>query len=125
MTGTSHVAEKKSALDKERFLTDVREKLDAAYQYDRENRREAALDMAFVAGYQWPESIRKERQAAGRPILTINRLPQFIRQVTNDIRQADLAIKASPVDDKTDKDLTKIYNGLLRQIHYQIGRAHV
>lgn len=131
MTGTSYTSEKaqppskKSALENERFITDVREKLDAAYQYDRENRREAALDLAFVAGYQWPESIRKERQAAGRPILTINRLPQFIRQVTNDIRQADLAIKVSPVDDDSDPKLAKIYNGLLRQIHYQSSGKHV
>ena len=132
LTGTSQASEKLSPsdplnpkLDTERFLADVRTKMDAAYQYDRENRREAALDMAFVAGYQWPESIRKERQSAGRPILTINRLPQFIRQVTNDIRQADLAIKVSPVDDESDPKLAKIYNGLLRQIHYQSSGKYV
>jgi len=132
LTGTSHASEKLAPadplnpkLDTERFLADVRTKVDAAYQYDRENRREAALDMAFVAGYQWPESIRKERQAAGRPILTINRLPQFVRQVTNDIRQADLAIKVSPVDDDADPKLAKIYNGLLRQIHYQSSGKYV
>ena len=107
------------------FLTDCRKKLDAAYQYERENRREAAIDLAFLAGYQWPESIRKERQAQGRPILTINRLPQFVRQVTNDIRQADLAIKVSPVDDNSDPKLAKIFNGLLRQIHYQSSAKHV
>ena len=102
--------------DPKSIVQEARERLDQAYLFERENRREAAMDMAFVAGYQWPESIRKERQAAGRPILTINRLPQFIRQVTNDIRQADLAIKVSPVDDNADPKLTKIYNGLLRQI---------
>lgn len=111
--------------DQEAFLIEARERLDQAYQFERENRREAAMDMAFVAGYQWPESIKKERQAAGRPILTINRLPQFIRQVTNDIRQADLAIKVSPVDDDSDPKLAKIYNGLLRQIHYQSSAKHV
>ena len=67
----------------------------------------------------------KERQAQGRPILTINRLPQFVRQVTNDIRQADLAIKVSPVDDQSDPKLAKIFNGLLRQIHYQSSAKHV
>lgn len=132
MTGTTHASEKlqpsdalNPKLDTERFLTDVRQKMDAAYQFDRENRREAALDMAFVAGYQWPESIRKERSEAGRPILTINRLPQFIRQVTNDIRQSDLSIKVSPVDDESDPKLAKIYNGLLRQIHYQSSGKYV
>ena len=113
------------AKDASSFLKDCRDKLDAAYNFERENRREAAIDMAFLAGYQWPESIRKERQAAGRPILTINRLPQFVRQVTNDIRQADLAIKVSPVDDQSDPKLAKIYNGLLRQIHYQSNGKYV
>lgn len=116
---------KMSDADQGTFLTDCRKKLDAAYLYERENRREASIDLAFLAGYQWPESIRKERQAQGRPILTINRLPQFVRQVTNDIRQADLAIKVAPVDDKSDPKLAKIYNGLLRQIHYQSSAKHV
>lgn len=116
---------KVSTKDEGNFLKDCRDKLDAAYNYERENRREAAIDMAFLAGYQWPESIRKERQAAGRPILTINRLPQFVRQVTNDIRQADLAIKVSPVDDESDPKLAKIFNGLLRQIHYQSNGKYV
>lgn len=31
-------------------------------------------------------------------MLTINRLPQFVRQVTNDIRQADISIKVAPSD---------------------------
>lgn len=111
--------------DPKSIVKEARDRLDQAYMYERENRRESAMDMAFLAGYQWPESIRKERQAAGRPILTINRLPQFIRQVTNDIRQADLAIKVSPVDDEADPKLTKIYNGLLRQIQYQSSAKHV
>ena len=119
------VKKKMGTQEEEKFLKDCREKIDSAYQFERENRREASMDLSFVAGFQWPESIRKERQAAGRPILTINRLPQFIRQVTNDIRQSDLAIKVSPVDDNSDPKLAKIYNGLLRQIHYQSSGKHV
>lgn len=116
---------KTSKKDEADLVKAARDRLDQAYQFERENRREAALDMAFVAGYQWPESIKKERQASGRPVLTINRLPQFIRQVTNDIRQADLSIKVSAVDDRSDPELAKIYNGLLRQIHYQSSGKHV
>lgn len=128
MDSYAQPGEAKSAMTKAEqgtFIADARKKLDAAYNFERENRREASMDMAFLAGYQWPESIRKERQAAGRPILTINRLPQFVRQVTNDIRQADLAIKVAPVDDKSDPKLAKIYNGLLRQIHYQSSAKYV
>lgn len=103
----------------------VREQIQDAWEYDRDNRREAAKDLDFLAGNQWPESVRRQREAECRPMLTINRLPQFVHQVTNDIRQADLAIKASPVDDNADVQLAKIYNGLLRQIQYQSSATHV
>ncbi len=103
----------------------VREAIQDAWEYDRDNRREAAKDLDFLAGNQWPESVRRQREAEGRPMLTINRLPQFVHQVTNDIRQADLAIKVSPVDDGGDVQLVKIYNGLLRQIQYQSSASHV
>ena len=103
----------------ERLLKEVRERIDEAWQHDRDNRREAATDLAFLAGDQWPASVRRERNDEGRPVLTINALPQFVRQVTNDIRQADLSIKVAPVDAGSDKDLAKIYNGILKQIQYQ------
>jgi hypothetical protein len=104
----------------------AREAIQEAWDFDQDNRREAATDLEFVAGKgQWPESVRREREADGRPMLTINTLPQFVYQVTNDIRQADPAIKVSPVDDKSDPELAKVYNGLLRQIQYQSSATHV
>lgn len=109
----------------EEICKTVRDRLEEAWNYEKENREEAATDLAFLAGDQWPDQVRRERESERRPMLTINRLPQFLRQVTNDIRQADLAIKVSPVDDRSDPKLAKIYNGLLRQIQYQSGAHHV
>ena len=109
----------------EQIVEDVRTRLDEAWQHDRENREAGVGDLAFLAGDQWPDAVRREREMTRRPMLTINRLPQFLRQVTNDIRQADLAIKVSPVDDRSDPELAKIYNGLLRQIQYQSSAKHV
>lgn len=103
----------------------VRDAIEESWEHDRDNREEAATDLAFLANNQWPDSVRREREAAGRPMLTINRLPQFVRQVTNDIRQADLAIKVAPEDDGSDPQLAKVYNGLLRQIQYQSSAKHV
>lgn len=111
--------------EKEDIVTRAREALEASWQHEKENREAAAVDLAFLAGDQWPDRVRREREAEGRPMLTINRLPQFLRQVTNDIRQADIAIKASPVDDRSDPQLAKVYNGLLKQIQYQSNAHHV
>jgi hypothetical protein len=105
--------------DKGNLVKEVREAIEESWNFERDNRREAALDLRFMAGDQWPEQIRMARQAANRPTPTVNVLPQFVRQVTNDIRQADLAVKVAPVDDQSDPKLAKIYNGLLRQIHYR------
>lgn len=98
---------------------EARENLQLAWQSDRDNRQEAMRDLRFLANDQWPDAVKRQRQAEHRPMLTINVLPQFLRQVTNDIRQADLSIKVSPVDNKSDPKLAKVYNGLLKQIQYK------
>lgn len=107
------------------FIDRVKKHIQQAWEHDRDNRRDAASDISFLAGDQWPESTRREREEAGRPMLTINRLPQFVRQVTNDIRQADLAIKVKPIGGEDDEQLTDVFNGILRQIHYRSSAHHV
>jgi len=114
-----------SAAEKTALVEEVRTNIWDSYQAERDNRQDAASDLAFLAGDQWPEAVRRERELAGRPMLTVNRLPQFVRQVTNDIRQADFSIKVAPEDDDSDPALAKIYDGLIRQIQYQSSASHV
>jgi hypothetical protein len=76
----------------------VRDRLSEAWEHDKDNRKDAASDLNFLAGNQWPDGVKQQREDEGRPMLTINRLPQFVRQVTNDIRQADIGIKVAPSD---------------------------
>jgi hypothetical protein len=103
----------------------ARDCIEQSFEAEKTNREEAACDLNFLAGNQWPDTVKGERERDGRPMLTINRLPQFVRQITNDIRQADIAIKVRPEDDKTDPDLAKIYDGLIRQIQYRSSAKHV
>jgi len=107
------------------IVAEVRDRIQESWNFDKANRMDAATDLAFLAGDQWPEAVRRERESNARPMLTINRLPQFVRQVTNDIRQAEFAIKVAPEDDKSDPELAKIYDGLIRQIQYQSSAPHV
>jgi hypothetical protein len=53
-----------------------------------------------------------------RPCLTINKLPQHVRQVTNDQRQNRPGAKVIPVDDKADVEIADIFNGMIRHIEY-------
>lgn len=82
---------------------------------------EARTDRRFRVGDQWPDDVKKERQEDGRPCLVTNRTPQFIRQITNDIRQNRPSIKINPVDDKADPETAKVLQGLIRHIEYDSG----
>ena len=98
----------------------------AAYSESRENELD---DLRFSAGspdnrWQWPADVLSTRGSVqgqtlnARPCLTINKLPQHIKQVTNDQRQNRPAGKVIPADDKADIEVAEIFDGLVRHIEY-------
>jgi len=101
----------------------AREAMEDAWTYDRDNRKEMVEDLKFIAGFQWPDVAQRERK--GRPMITINRSGQFLRQVSNPIRQNMPTIKVEPIDKGSDDNMMEIYNGLLRQIQYNSSASHV
>ena len=101
----------------ERLLAQARADFARAVEAGREDRREAAEDLRFSRlGEQWPEAIRRARELEGRPCLTLNRLPAFIRQVVNEARQNRPAITCHPVDSAADPATAEVLNGLIRNI---------
>src|SRR5262245_29639993 len=84
------------------IVTTALERYKRAREREQSNIDEAYEDLKFRKGDQWPEKGKVERESEGRPCLTINRLPQFIRQVTGDMRQMRPSIKAVPVDSRGD-----------------------
>ncbi len=89
---------------------------ETAFDADAENRAEAEEDLRFLLGDQWDEEVKKNRTNDNRPVLTINRLPQFQRQIANDIRMSKPAMKIGPGDDETDRDKAEVIEGLVRSI---------
>ncbi len=86
---------------------------------ENENRSTALLDIQFSRlGLQWPNDIMVQRQIEGRPCLTINKLPTFIRQVVNDARQNKPSIKVHAADSGADPATADLINGLIRNIEY-------
>lgn len=104
--------------------SDLWRRIDKRWRYvqevDQDNRKAAEDDNAFVwvKGRQWPDRIRQQRDADGRPWLEINQLPQFIHQVVNDQRQNRPAIKVRPVSAGANEDAAEIREGLVRHIEY-------
>lgn len=90
-----------------------------AVEADSHNRERYAEDIRFARlGEQWPEQMRKKRELADRPCLTINRMAAVIRQVVNDARQNKPSIKFHAVGDGADQWTAKVLDGLVRNIEY-------
>jgi hypothetical protein len=111
------------------ILTVARARLDMAVSALAESREDEIDDLRFYAGspdnhWQWPADVLATRGAVqgqtinARPTLTINKLPQHVRQVTNDMRQNRPGAKVIPVDDNADVEVADIFNGMIRHIEY-------
>lgn len=98
---------------------EIIEQVEQDWRADRDNRDDALSDLKFAGGDQWNAAVKSQREAEGRPVVTINRMGQFIRQVSGNLRQSYPAITPVPVDGGTDKVLSDIYGGLVRQIEYR------
>lgn len=109
-------------------LKEARDAFQVAADAEADNRAQALDDIKFarlggdnqwtVNGVNWAQKRRDTR----RPVLTINMLPKFERQVMNDIRQNRPSIKVRPVDSGADVKTADVYTGLIRNIE-QTSRA--
>jgi hypothetical protein len=111
------------------ILTTARARLSSAISSYSESREDELDDLKFFAGspdnhWQWPADVLATRGAVqgqtinARPCLTINKLPQHVRQVTNDQRQNRPTGKVIPADDNADVEVAEVFNGIVRHIQY-------
>lgn len=98
------------------LLNTAKSRFQQAETAEMDIRKEALEDLKFRTGDQWPDNIMMSRGQEQRPCLTINRLPQFVRQVTNDARHNRPSVKVSPVGDGSDQEVADVFNGLIRHI---------
>jgi hypothetical protein len=114
----------------EDLLSTMRKRLSTAIDAYSDTRNDQVDDLRFYAGnsdnkFQWPADVLAVRGSAtagqaidARPCLTVNKLPQHVRQVTNDQRQNRPSGKVIPADDKADVEVAEIFNGIVRHIEY-------
>ena len=84
-----------------KLIEEARERFKRCIDAEEKNRALRLEDRKFYAGdsdngYQWPDDVAKARKSkdSPRPMLTINKLPSHVKQVTNDIRQNRPQIKS-------------------------------
>jgi hypothetical protein len=98
-------------------IADAKLRFEEASGAWNENYQDALEDIEFGRlGEQWPEAVKRDRERQGRPCLTLNRMPSFIRQVVNDARQNRPRISTVPVGDGGDQQTAKVIDGLIRNI---------
>jgi len=110
-------------------LATMRSRFTMAMSAYSDSREDELDDLRFMAGspdnqWQWPADVLATRGSVqgqtinARPCLTINKLPQHVRQVTNDQRQNRPAGKVIPADDNGDVEVAEIFDGIVRHIEY-------
>lgn len=71
---------------------------------------------AFIAGDQWPQGVKAEREGLMRPCLTLDHLSQYVRFVINSGLQRKVDIRVMPMNDKGDDEVADVLAGMQRQI---------
>ena len=113
------MAEKSKADDE--ILAEANARRARCLALEADNLRDARDDFRKLAGHHWPEEAIRQREVERRPCITINKLPAFLHNVTNDQRQNKLGIKVHPVDDGADIDTAEVLQGIIRHIEYASG----
>lgn len=111
-------------MDKD-LLNDAREDFKLCVENEADQRKESLDDLEFaLLGKQWPDDVKAQREKDGRPCLTLNRLPAFVKQVTNNARQNRPSVNVHPVGGGSDKDVARIYQDLIRNIE-NVSKADI
>ena len=113
------MAEKSKADDE--IIAEANARRARCLAFEADNLRDARDDFRKLAGHHWPEEAIRQREVERRPCITINKLPAFLHNVTNDQRQNKLGIKVHPVDDGADIDTAEVLQGIIRHIEYASG----
>jgi Phage P22-like portal protein len=107
-----------SGTDKDALIKEAKAYLELCVRVDGSNREDGLDDLRKLAGDHWDDKDKRQRQLDRRPCLTINKLPTFLHQVTNDQRQNVPSIKVSPVDSHADVETAEVVQGWIRHTEY-------
>jgi hypothetical protein len=104
----------------EDILQEARDRYQSCVTDNADNDSMAREDLLFLSGgsNQWEPEAARIRTAERRPMMTVNNLPTFLHQVTNEQRMNTPGINVHPVDDHADKETAEVLTGLIRHIQY-------
>lgn len=108
----------KLAVSDKDIVAEAKRRLEFCVDADGDNHSQGLSDLQFLSGDQWDPKARRQRDLDGRPCLTVNKLPTFLHQVTNDLRQNVPSIKIHPVGSEDDVEKAEVIQGIIRHSEY-------
>lgn len=102
------------------LLADARKFLELCKELNSQNNQDALDDLRFLSGgvNQWDAQDAAQRNLDGRPMITVNKLPTFLHQVTNNLRQNKMGVKVHPASSGANVDNARVRQGIIRHIEY-------
>lgn len=100
------------------LLEQAKDHYKIAEEWWADNRKHALEDIKFRIpgqGNQWPDDIKRKREAAKLPCVEVDKINQYIRQVVNDGRQNRPSVKVSP-EEGGDVEVAEAFGGIIRAI---------
>lgn len=118
----------------DRLLAEARKRMVQTARYWWKTFELGQDDVTYTYLSQWPEEVQAQRQAARRPALTVNALPQFIQSTVANLYQQTMGIKfvtaggidgrtASASDRFTKITLAQLLSGIVRKIEVRSDAA--
>lgn len=116
ITSKSRKTAKKLQKDQELIETSLK-RFKVTAEAEAASRKQGLEDLKFSIGTgQWDEGIKADREIQGKPCLTVNRIPTFLRQFTGEERQHRPAMIVDPVGSGADEEVAEIFQGILRHV---------
>ena len=102
------------------FITEVRKLHDSALSAWSERRHQWTKDARAVrvSGGQWDESVKRQREEAGRPALEFPELHTYVNRLVNQGRKDRPQPKVSPGDADSTQDVAAFWEARLRHVQY-------
>ena len=98
--------------------------LKLANDADTMNRQEALEDLKFGGGDQWPVELQNSRNLESRPVIVVNKVDNYCRQVCNQQRQQRPRIKVHAMNTHDDMVDAQTIQGIVRHIENNSNADH-
>lgn len=106
------------------LIQEAQDFLKLANEADTMNRQNALEDLKFGGGDQWPVELQNSRNLESRPVITVNKVDNYCRQVANQQRQQRPRIKVHATNTHEDMIDAQVIQGIIRHIEVNSNADH-